>query len=104
MDACTSPLVEDLVEGDSVIRGKRNGLAKQIWLYIVKEGGRWTPEEIADQFGVPRQIAALAMHNMTSRTGALLRVKVRGRAKFGVTQACTIPHGVRLNELLEVRQ
>lgn len=81
--------------------GKRNGLARRIWLLICSEGGKWAPEEIAEEFNVPRQVAALAMHNMTRRTGALNRTKAKGRAKFGVTRDCTIPHGITVEQIME---
>lgn len=78
------------------------GFARGIWLHIAKEGGTWTPDEIAQQFNVPRQTAALAMHNLTTRAKSLTRYKDRGRAKFGVTRVCRIPYGLTVQELAEV--
>ena len=79
--------------------GTRTGLARDIWLYICREGGRWSPDEIAARFSLPRQQAALAMHNMAGRVGSLRRYKDRGRTRFGVTTECKVPHGVSLAEL-----
>lgn len=79
----------------------RTGLSKRIWLHLLKEGGLFTPDELAQEFGAPRQIVALAMHNMVGRSGALHKVKVGNRAKFGVTQTCALPYGLTLEDLAQ---
>lgn len=82
--------------------GQRNGLVREIWLHICREGGKWTPEEIAARFDLPRQKAALTMHNMAGRCGSLQRFKQGGRAQFGVTKDCKVPQGLSLDELVSI--
>ena len=83
-------------------RGCRNGLASRIWLHICKEGGMWAPEEIAQQFDISRQHAALTMHNMARRGGLLHRDKLRGRARFCVKPHCVTPQGITKEQLTDL--
>lgn len=81
-------------------QGISYGLLKDVWLHICREGGKWTPEEIAQHVGEPREKVARLMHNMTRRGSQLRRYKAdNGRAQFGVTAECVIPAGLTVKEL-----
>jgi predicted transcriptional regulator len=77
----------------------RTGIHKAIWLHICHEGGAWTPDEIAEEFGMDRQKANVLMQNMVARQGSLKRFKVEGRSAFGVTKECAIPAGLTVADL-----
>lgn len=77
----------------------RSGIVRDIWLHICREGGKWTPDEIAEEFSMSRKKVALTMHNMASRNGSLQRYTQSNRAHFGVTKDCMIPLGISLAEL-----
>jgi hypothetical protein len=77
----------------------RTGIQKAIWLHICREGGPWTPEEIAARFSISRQSANVTMQNMTTRGKHLRRFRVNKRTAFGVTLGCNVPLGVTLQEI-----
>jgi hypothetical protein len=80
----------------------RTGMQKAIWLHILREGGAFTPDEIAQAFNIGRQRANVMLQNMASRSGSLKRYRVDGKAAFGVTGACALPAGVTMDELFGV--
>lgn len=77
----------------------KNGMHKAIWLHIHHEGGTWTADEIGEEFGIDRQKANVAMHNMAARAKQLQRGRRGSKTAFHVTDACVIPGGVTLKEL-----
>lgn len=82
--------------------GIRNGDVRQVWLRLCKEGGKWTPDEVAGFLRKPRDGVARMMHNMASRAGQLKRYKEPGnRCSFGVTVDCEIPFGITVRELAD---
>lgn len=83
-------------------RGRANGESSVIWLHMCREGGRWTPEEMAVVLNKPREPVARKLHTMAGKMKQLKRYKERGRAVFGVTPECLIPFGITVKELAEV--
>lgn len=81
---------------------RKTGVVKDIWLHICKEGGRWTPEEIAQELGLPRESARVVMTSMQRRQGALTVTKNSNRLSFGVTADCKVPMGVTVRDLAGV--
>jgi hypothetical protein len=83
-------------------RGRSTGASREIWLLMCKEGGRWTPEEMAEALNKSRHPTARKMHTMAGKMKQLKRFKEKGRALFGVTSDCLIPFGITVKELAEV--
>lgn len=81
---------------------RKTGVVKDIWLHICKEGGMWTPDEIAQEFGMPRETARVVMTSMQRRSGLLTTHKASNRVSFGVTAECRLPVGVTVKELASV--
>lgn len=81
--------------------GHKEGYVRTIWLHLCKEGGMWTPAEVAPLVNLGREHVARVMHNMVARGGQLVRKKVNGRCQFGVTQDCSIPYGITVRQLID---
>lgn len=81
--------------------GHKQGYVRVIWLHLCKEGGWWTPMEVAPLIDMPHEKAARVMHNMVARANQLKRGKVNGRVQFGVTPDCSVPFGITVRELAE---
>jgi hypothetical protein len=81
-------------------RTYREGPSKDIWLHICTNGGRWTVDEIAEQFNLHRGKANHFLQEMTYRRGQLVRFHApSGRVSFGVTKECAVPFGVTIRDL-----
>lgn len=75
---------------------------KQIWLLMLREGGRWSIGETIEAAGLR---AAKQTVPMMASTGSLVRFekeKKGDRIRYGVTKNCKVPTGVTLAELMEV--
>ena len=81
---------------------KNAGLVKKMWLHIAKEGGRWTPEEIAIALGENKEVVNRALHSMAGRRRCLSKIAIKGKPKFGVTEDCVIPRGITVKEMAEI--
>lgn len=83
--------------------GHRTGISRRIWLFICENGGTWTPDAIAMQFGIERQAANVTMQNMVARGASLQRFRSHsGRACFGITKDCQVPAGVTVADLKRI--
>lgn len=83
---------------------ERNGLTRDVWLWLLKEGGFSSSREIAAGLGMPKsedigRIAATMCHGKflvrreKQRLGQFMR--------YGITPACKVPMNVTLQDLLE---
>lgn len=78
---------------------QRNGIVKDAWMHMLKDGGRWTAAEIKEQFG--RDIHA-TLNRMAAQGYAVQFGDGRNRVKYGVTPDCKVPIGVTINDLQEI--
>lgn len=79
-------------------------MTKEMWLFLLKEGGRWCGSELHKAMNLERRRVAVLVGNMAD-TGQITRYEKTGprsRVRFAVTPACKIPQGVTLAELMEV--
>ena len=81
----------------------RTGTTKAAWLFLLREGGRWTAVDIADELGDSNQEVMQMIAAMVS--GGLVRryekQKPCAYLTYGVTAACKVPRGVTIAELAE---
>lgn len=74
-----------------------------VWLMMLKEGGRWTATEVGDRLGIDQTAAASALRAM-HEFGTVQkweRSEHNDRVRFGVTNACKVPRGVVLRDILD---
>lgn len=81
----------------------RTGLSRMVWMLLFIEGGRWTLDEIRERMpdtinsrNLSKSLYWLTKGGMVAPFG-----KRKGGRKFAVTPACTIPVGVRMQDLLD---
>jgi predicted ArsR family transcriptional regulator len=77
----------------------------QLWLLMLKEGGRWKSPELAEALKVTPAQAMHALNAMATRGYAsrqLLPGSLPGRPRYqyGVDAACLVPQGVKVADLL----
>lgn len=76
----------------------------RLWLFMLKEGGRWKSPELADQLQVPPAQVMHALNAMATRDYAsryLLPGSVPGRPRYqyGVGPKSLVPQGVTVEDL-----
>lgn len=77
-----------------------DGLTKRIWLFLLAEGGRWSPREISMDLREPYEDVRKAAARMYD-TGSVLRHE-RGEERsitYSVGEACRVTSDVTLAEL-----
>jgi hypothetical protein len=76
---------------------------KHIWLFMAREGGRWTGKELTDAMG--DAIAGLHVQGyLTHMVAATQLVRWRNEGDkfvYGVTAACVPPRSVTVEELID---
>ena len=73
-------------------------LIGQVWLLMLREGGRWSATELADSLGLKRPNVLMTMHAMALR-GYAVRHGEAGSYSYGVTGSCKVPNGVTLEDI-----
>lgn len=78
--------------------------SKQIWLFLLSEGGRWTSNEIADALEMNAQTVRTCLGSMTE-AGSVKRYcfTIDKSIQFGVVQDSKVPSGVSLADLASVQ-
>jgi predicted ArsR family transcriptional regulator len=78
---------------------------KDIWLLILKEGGRWGVGEIANEFQVTSSQICNLMSSMS--TGGFVKVYPRGEGRkfneYAVDPTCRIPMAVTMKDIMEAQ-
>jgi hypothetical protein len=77
----------------------RTGTAREAWLLLFKEGGRWTAKDMEQEMGkdVHRNLGRLVDNGYAVKYG-----EGRNKVSFGVTADCKVPIGVTVKELQQV--
>lgn len=81
----------------------KTGLAKRIWLLLLKEGGRWRTAEISEALSELPYVVTQALYPLERRE-SVKRYEKPGKGQFvawGITPGCKVPQGVSLADLLE---
>lgn len=77
------------------------GVTKRIWLHMLREGGRWDADEVADLVKGKRPAVVKGLNAMATCGSVKKFSKVAGkRVQFGVTPDCKIANGVTIAEIL----
>lgn len=74
----------------------------EVWLLMLKEGGRWSAAEIGQRVGMGQTEAGTnlrAMHEFGT-VQKWERVNPGDRVRFGVTPGCKVPRGVTVQDIL----
>jgi hypothetical protein len=83
------------------MNASRGELTATMWLYLLKAGGRWTPEEVCTRVGLSISNASWLLSSM-ERSGHAKRWPKRGAVRrfvYGVDEECKIPQVVRVQQL-----
>lgn len=73
-----------------------NGFSRQLWLHMLREGGRWRAAELRDE--IPAYSYPSINTDLRRMTGTGAVVKYED-GRYGVTADCTVPRGVSLEDL-----
>jgi hypothetical protein len=86
------------------------GLARELWLTMLREGGRWTARELEEQLPAEMQAAKgarsvlleMARIGMATRYGTQPTGGTVGRKPYayGVTPECRMPRAVTVGDVL----
>ena len=78
-----------------------NSMTKTAWMQMLREGGRWKPQELGQIIDPIGRINVSALLNRLVVSGLVHRFPIEGTVHFsyGVTKDCRIPSGVTLTEL-----
>ncbi len=74
-----------------------------IWLFLLKEGGRWSTREIAEAFGGKIDRVCSLTHAMAGRGFVKRHHKGEYRAQYeyAVDGTCEVPRKVKMSDILE---
>lgn len=81
----------------------RADVTARIWLFLLKEGGRWVASDVAARTGESKNMVAWQLAAM-DRYGQARKYPVPGKKRrftYGVTGGCGIPRSVKLQELTD---
>lgn len=83
---------------------RHNGTSAKVWLAVLNEGGRVSAKEAAKLLPETDVESVRGNLNAMVESGTLQKFEPalgRNGARFGVTPACKVPHGVIIGEVLE---
>lgn len=79
---------------------ERGDLTARLWLFLLKEGGRWIAGDIGEQTGDENVSQLLAG---MKRNGMVRRYPIGpNRYAYGVTGDCRVPRQVSVQEIAEM--
>ena len=82
---------------------EHTGIGRRAWLYMLREGGYWTSSELAGVFNYDEKDMRVCLSGM-AKADSLKRkplADAKNRTSFGVTRDCSLPRGLRLQELID---
>jgi hypothetical protein len=82
---------------------KRGDLTARLWLFLLKQGGRWQAGDVSRSVLEPSVLVSRMLGEM-SRTGNVRQYEVPGMARrfsYGVTGDCKVPRVVRVQDVAD---
>ncbi|HYF16317.1 MAG TPA: hypothetical protein VEA40_00510 [Ramlibacter sp.] len=76
------------------------GGTRELWLLMLRQGGRWSTRELRDANPALDPGAVPAMLKSMASSGSVKKLEDDKVLRFCVTKDCRIPHGVTLDDLL----
>lgn len=82
---------------------KLNGDTARIWLWMMKEGGRHTPIQVAHACELMDTAAANSLLRSMTECGSVMRWQTEGVKgfRYGVTPSCRIPLGLTVRDVMD---
>lgn len=73
---------------------------KQVWLWLLNNGGYWTSDEIARRSGLEPERVFRSLHAMARRQLiAKNKSQFHSKISYGVDGTCFVPKGMRMAEV-----
>lgn len=72
---------------------------RDVWLWLLTEGGYWRPEEVASVMKLDRAKLVDRMGKMARSRLLKVRKDGRGRKVYGVTGECMVPKSMTVAEV-----